>query len=299
MSSFEGIKEFIAVAEAKGFSAAARNLGVSTSHVSRRIAALEARLGAPLVARSTRHVRLTEAGELYYQRCLDLVNDLDEANRAVSPHHLMLSGTLRVSAAGEFAEHHLTPALLSFAKEHPKLSIHMDFNARFVNIVEEGVDFAVRYGKLTGAGQTARKLVDRGMIAMASREYLERKGIPQTPEALSDHDCLLTNRETWSFARPGSDKTVEVRVSGRWRANSGRCIVAACQAGLGIAYMPRSSYGEALSDGSLVPVLEGYTTMDYTTWLVYSDQKHLSTRARLAIDFLLDHFKTWREDPSS
>lgn len=294
MSSFEGIEELIAVAEAKGFSAAARNLGVSTSHVSRRIAALEARLGTPLVARSTRHVRLTEAGEQYYQRCLDILNDLDEANRAVSPHHTELRGILRVSAAGEFAEHHLTPAMLTFANMHPKLSIHMDFNARFVNIVEEGVDFAVRYGKLTGSGLTARKLVDRGMIAMASRAYLEMHGEPEKPKDLSNHACLLTNSEIWRFANDG--KQVEVRVAGRWRANSGRNIVAACRAGLGIAYMPRSSYGEALGDQSLVPILQAYTTIDYTTWLVYSDQKHLSTRARLAIEFLIDHFKEWHED---
>ncbi|MDJ0841323.1 MAG: LysR family transcriptional regulator [Acidobacteriota bacterium] len=295
MNSFEGIQELVAVAETQGFSAAARVLGVSTSHVSRRISALEERLGTALVARTTRTVRLTDAGHVFYERCLDLLNDLDEANRLVSGQQAELRGTLRVSSAGEFAEQHLTPALIDFAGMHPKLSVEMDFNARFVNIVEEGIDFAVRYGKLTGAHSllTARKLIDRNMLAAASPQYLAENGEPKHPNDLRHHHCLITNSDQWRFDDNGA--RVEVRVGGRWRANSGRCIVAACRAGLGIAYMPQSSYGDALKDGSLVPVLAPYCTARNTTWLVYSNQKHLPLRARLAIQFLLDRFKDWDE----
>ena len=142
------------------------------------------------------------------------------------PSSAELRGVLRVSAAGEFAEQHLTPALIAFAKQHPKLSVQMDFNARFINIVEEGFDFAIRYGKLTGSGLSARKLIDRSMVAAASSEYLQKYGQPQHPNELQNHNCLITNSEEWRFHQ--QDQLLAVRVSGRWRANSGRCIVAAC-----------------------------------------------------------------------
>lgn len=293
MNPFEGIPELIAVAEARGFSAAAGNLGVSTSHVSRRIAALEKRLGTILVARSTRQIRLTDAGRTFYERCIDLVNSLNEANSLVSGREAQLRGTLRISAAGEFAERYLTPAIIDFARQHPQLSIHMDFNARVVNILEEGIDIAVRYGKLTGGGFTARKLINRSMVAAASKAYLQSHGEPLKPEDLKDHACLITNSEEWRFEKDG--QRIATRVQGQWRANSGRCIVAACCAGLGIAYLPRSSFGTALEDGRLVPVLGPYCTADNTTWLVYSNQRHLPPHTRLTIEFLLERFENWAE----
>jgi len=136
MTPFEGIVEFVAVAETQGFSAAARSLDVSTSHISRRVAQLESRLGTALVARTTRKVRLTLAGQEYYTRCRDLLHGLDDANQRISCEQLELSGTLRVSAAGEFAENYVVPALINFAAAHPALSIDIDFNSRMVNFVE-------------------------------------------------------------------------------------------------------------------------------------------------------------------
>lgn len=291
--AFEGITEFIAVAESGGFSSAARRLGVSTSHVSRRVASLEASLGSALLARTTRQVRLTDAGEVYYRRCSELLHGLQEANELVSSEQVSLSGTLRVSAAGEFAERYVAPALLAFAKQHPDLTVDIDFNSRLVNFVEAGIDFSIRYGRLQDSGLVARKLVDRSLVAVASPEYLNERGRPEHPQALAQHACIIANSEQWLFDAAGAP--LEVKVSGRWRSNSSRSIVQACQAGLGVAYMPASSLGEALHDGSLEQILEPFGSRDVTTWIVYANRQYLPARARLAVDFLLEYFKTWRE----
>lgn len=293
MSPFEGIVEFIAVAETEGFTAAARRMDVSTSHISRRIAELEARLGTALVARTTRKVKLTVAGQTYYDKCRELLNGIEEANQSVSDEHVELSGVLRVSAAGEFAENYVAPLLIQFAKDHPKLSVDIDFNSRIVNFVEEGIDFAVRYGRLDDSGLVARKLVDRTLIAAASPEYLNSHGIPKHPRDLHQHQCLITTNDSWRFDI--EKEPVQIKVVGRWRSNSGRSIVNACRAGMGIAYMPKSSFGESLYDGSLVPILHEFGSKGVTSWVVYANRKFLPTRARLAIQFLLEHFQDWTE----
>lgn len=293
MSPFEGIVEFVAVAETQGFTAAARRLGVSTSHISRRVADLETRLGTALVARTTRKVKLTSSGQNYYHRCHELLHGLEEANESVSDKHIELTGTLRVSAAGEFAENYVVPALLEFASRHPGLSIDVDFNTRIVNFVEEGIDFAVRYGSLKDSGLIARKLVDRSLVAAASPSYLEHWGTPKHPRELTQHQCLIAASDRWRFdIEQGS---YDLRVSGRWRSNSGRSIVNACRAGLGIAYLPRSSFGTALSDGSLTEILSPYIGRGASSWIVYANRKHLPSRARLSIQYLLDYFETWDE----
>jgi len=291
--AFDGITEFIAVAESGGFSSAARRLGVSTSHVSRRVASLEAALGSALLARTTRQVRLTDAGEIYYRRCSELLHGLQEANELVSSEQVSLSGTLRVSAAGEFAERYVAPALLLFAQQHPGLSVDMDFNSRQVNFVEEGIDFSIRYGRLDDSGLVARKLVDRSLVAVASPEYLAQHGCPEHPQALSGHQCIIANNDQWLFVDEG--EPLAVRVRGRWRSNSSRSLVQACQAGLGVAYMPASSLGSALRDGSLVQILEPFASRNISTWIVYANRQYLPARARLAVTFLLEHFKDWRE----
>jgi len=294
MITFEGIAEFIAVAETQGFSAAARRLGVSTSHVSRRVAALESSLGTALLARTTRSVRLTEAGHQYFQRCSELMHGLQEANERVCSEQVKLSGTLRVSAAGEFAEEFIAPALIEFTAMHPDLALEMDFNSRMVNFVEEGIDFSIRYGRLADSDLVARKLVSRNLIAAASPQYLAKSGTPLHPQELRQHQCLITNNDIWLFNT--EQGPLQVKVKGKLKTNSTRAIIKACQSGLGITYMPVSSLGSALKDGSLQTILQPYSSKDITTWIVYANRKYLPTRARLAINFLLEHFKDWREE---
>jgi len=291
MDSFEGVIEFVAVAENHGFSAAAKQLGCSTSHVSRQIARLEERVGCSLLARSTRLVSLTDSGEAYYQHCKDLVVGLQQANEQVTQQQVRLDGTLRVTAAGGFAEHFIAPALMVFAQEHPELTVDIDFNSRKVNFVEEGFDFAIRYGELADSSLIARKLVNRPMMAAASAEYLEKNGVPTHPSHLKGHDCIISNNDVWRFDTPKGLETIKVR--GRWRSNNTNVIIEACEAGLGIAYLPKSSFRGAVEEGRLVSVLEDYWGRGSSSWIVYQNKRFLPQRARLAIDFLLQHFKEW------
>lgn len=297
MDSFEGITEFVAVAESQGFSAAARQLGCSTSHVSRQVSRLESRLGSTLLARTTRNVSLTQAGLAYYQQCKDLVIGLQQANEQLSLQQLQLNGVLRVSAAGAFAEQFVAPALITFARNHPGLTIDMDFNTRMTNFVEDGIDFAIRYGALEDSGLIAKKLLDRSMIAVASQDYLDSRGTPKTPQELKTHSCIIANSDHWQFEHTkDTQKVIEhIKVRGRWRSNNTHAVVNACEQGLGIAYMPKISFLQSLASGKLIPLLEPFWSQDSNSWIVYQNRRFMPMRARLAIDFLLDHFADWKE----
>lgn len=291
--SFNGIIEFVAVAETHGFSAAARKLGVNVSHISRKVAALEKELGVSLLARSTRTVRLTDAGQAYFARCQELVYGLQEANETVLDKQVELSGVLKVSAAGEFAEQHIAPLLIEFGQLHPKLTIEMDFNSQMVNFVDDAFDFSIRYGPMKDSSLIARKLTNRSLVAAASKHYLEVNGTPAHPNELTSHQCLMTNNSTWFFDNQG--KPLEVKLDARWRSNSVRSVVLACERGLGIAYLPRSSFGDALKGGSVVPILAPFWNREIATWIVYANRNFLPAKARLAINFLLEKFEHWQE----
>jgi len=289
MSIFEGITEFIAVAETQGFTSAAKQLGVSTAHVSRRVSELESRLGLNLVARTTRQVKLTSPGVVYYERCVELVNGIDQANEIVTAGQIELSGVLKVTAAGEFAEKSVIPALLEFVAMHPNLNLELDYNTRLVNFVEESFDFAVRFGSLPDSNLVARKLSDHSYVAAASPGYLEKYGRPTKPHELLTHSCISTTYNRWPFI--DGDRDIEISVSGRVKANSVRTVVNSCKAGLGIAYMPKASFGDAFEKGELESILDGYWRNRGATWIVYANRKYLPARARLAIDFLVQRFQ--------
>lgn len=298
MKSFDGIIEFVAVAQSKSFTAAAKRLDVNTSQVSRKIAALEQHLGIALFVRSTRNVRLTEAGSHYFKRCEELVNGLEEANEDLTGEQVNLSGVLRVSAAGEFAEQFIAPALMAFAANHPALKIEMNFNSNMVNFVEEGFDFSIRYGQLSDSSLIATKLAKRSLIAVASPSYLSQYGEPTHPSELSDHHCLITNNPNWRFEQKfenAHSKPFSVKVKGKWQSNSGRSIAHACKMGLGIAYMPKSSFTQGIAEGALKPILAPYWSTDVTTWIVYPNRQYVPARVRMAINYLQDHFKDWQE----
>jgi|TARA_R110000868_G_scaffold93090_6_gene257860 DNA-binding transcriptional LysR family regulator len=293
MDSFEGLIEFVAVAENQGFSSAAKRLGCSVSHVSRQVSRLEERLGSVLLARTTRQINLTQAGLTYYQQCKDLINGLEQANEQVSSQQFQVSGTLRVSGAGPFAEQFVAPVLMDFAEQHPKLTIEMDFNTRMVNFVDDGFDFAIRYGELSDSNLIARKLAIRPMMAVASQTYLQQHGVPNRPSQLKNHYCIISNNDHWLFNNAGVPESI--KVSGRWRSNNSHVVVMAAEQGLGIAYMPKNSFKQSLKSGRLVPLLEPYWGKGASSWIVYQNKRFLPIRTRLAIDYLLQHFADWVE----
>ncbi len=293
MDSFDGIIEFVAVAQSNGFSAAARHLGCSTSHVSRQLARLEKRLGCALLARSTRLVTLTENGTAYYQQAKVLVAGLQQANEQVNQQQVNLSGILRVSAAGGFAEHFVAPALMDFVSQHPELTVDLNLNSRLVNLLEDGIDFAIRYGELNDSNLIARKLINRPMMAVASEGYLQQYGTPKHPVHLKAHSCIVSNKDSWEFNVDGNKEVVKVK--GRWRSNNANVVLDACKKGLGVAYMPKSTFTEAVESEQLVPILEPFWGQGTSSWIVYQNKQFMPLRVRLAIDFLVQHFSNWDE----
>ena len=289
MNSFEGIIEFAAVAESNGFTSAAKQLGCSTSHVSRQIARLEERLGCALLARSTRLVTLTDNGNIYYQHVKDLIIGLEQANDQMSQQQKHLTGTLKISAAGGFAEHFLAPALMEFLTLYPDLTVEMDLNSKLVNLLEDGVDFAIRYGELNDSSLVARKLISRPLMAVASKGYLDKYGIPTHPVHLKSHNCLIANKDTWEFQI--DDNKELIKVKGRWKSNNANLILAACIKGLGVAYMPKSTFDEAVESKQLIPILEPYWGQGTNSWIVYPNKRFMPIRVRVAIDFLVDYFQ--------
>lgn len=291
--SFDGIIEFVAVAETRGFSAAAKRLGCSTSHVSRQVLRLEERLGVALFTRTTRQVSLTDQGQAYYRQCADLVGGLQQANEQVTQQQVHLTGTLRVSAAGGFAEQFVAPALMAFAADHPDLVVDVDLNSRAVNLIEDGIDFAIRYGELRDSGLIARKLVRRHLMAVASPAYLAAHGEPAHPDDLVNHHAVLSNMRQWPFVIDGQQRNV--RVEGRWRSNSSSVIIRACEEGLGIGYQPVSSFRDALQRQTLLPILRPFWAEGASSWIVYRRNRFLPLRSRMAIDYLVQYFDGWDE----
>lgn len=289
MANFEGIIEFVCVAERQGFSAAAKQLSCSTSHVSRHISKLEKRLGCALFARTTRLVSLTSAGLSDYHQCKDLVTGLQQANEQINSQQLKLVGTLKIGAAGTFAEQQVAPVLMEFALQHPELSIDIDidFNSKPVNFVEDGIDFAIRYGKLQDCGLVARKLLAHPMLAVASPSYLAQYGVPNHPSDLQAHSCIISNNDHGMFV---AEQEQSIKVQGRWKRNNAQAVVNACEQGLGIAYMPQHNFLQATEQGRLMPVLNTFWRSESYRWVVFQDRRFLPMRARLAIDHLLAHF---------
>jgi DNA-binding transcriptional LysR family regulator len=162
-----------------------------------------------------------------------------------------------------------------------------------VNLTEEGIDFAIRYGELNDSNLIARKLISRPMMAVASKEYLQKYGIPKHPIHLKSHNCIVSNDNAWKF---NVDDNIEiVKVKGKWRSNNANVVVAACKKGLGVAYMPKSTFTEAVDSKLLVPILESFWGQGSSSWIVYQNKRFMPLRARLAIDFLVQHFAAWDE----
>jgi DNA-binding transcriptional LysR family regulator len=292
ISAFEGVIEFVALAEAGSFTAAAKRLGVSTSHISRQVAALEERLAVKLVSRTTRQSSLTELGQAYYTHALGLIDSLETANNEVAGEGTNMAGPVRISLAGHFCHFHVAPVLIHFARKHPEIRPELDFSSAFVNFVDESFDFAIRFGAMPTGNVIARKLANQYRVAVASPEYLENHGTPAGPDDLSNHDCIVAVSDSWTFNVEGEQK--RFKVSGRIKSNSQPAILEAVRAGLGIAYMPARSFGPELHDGTFTEILADYSNVEVNSWIVYPDRRHLTARARVLVEHLLEHFRDWR-----
>lgn len=296
------IAAFVRVVERGSFTAAARDLARSTSQVSRQVSALEERLGARLLHRSTRAVSPTEAGEAFYSRCARLLADLDEAEEAVAHLQAAPRGTLRLSVPMSFGVRYLAPLISSFLARYPEVRVEANFSDRRVDLVEEGFDLAVRIGALDDSSLVARRLAPYARLVVASPELVAAFGEPEHPSALAELPGLLfTYQQTGaSWAFQGPDGAVSVRLSGRLSANSGEALLEAARAGLGVALLPDFLVADDLATGRLVRLLRGWVEQGHAIWAVYPHNRHLAPKVRLFVDHLAAAFGTcppWAGEP--
>lgn len=286
MKNFNGLIEFVSVVENGGFTAAAKVLGASPSYVSRRIAALEERLGAKLLHRSTRRVKLTEIGAQYFEKAADLLHRFEDLETALADQHNLVIGDIRVTAGGKFGETEVASALADFALAHPQLRVFFHISTRRADLIEEGFDLAIRHETPGDPELIARKLTSRRMVVCATPEYLDKFGRPSVPDDLHGHHCLASGHVPWLFQV--GEANHELKMQGRWSSNNGEALVQAALRSLGLARLAEIYVQDAVAAGRLEIVLEDYELPPSTTYLVYPSREYIPYRLRVLIDFLVD-----------
>jgi len=293
MDKFEDLQAFVAVVEAGSFTAASERLDSAKSAVSRRISALEERLGVQLLRRTTRVLNLTETGQGFYEHASRILADLEEAEAAVQQEHAELRGKIRLALPLSFGVRHMCKPIAAFSKLHPKVEFDLNLNDRRIDLIEEGADLALRIGRLQDSSLIARRLFDSRAVVCASPHYLSVHDEPETPADLRHHDCLtysnLANPDRWtSVDKNGESYTVEG--NSVLAASSGDFLTNAAAHGMGITIQPTFIASESIRRGSLVPVLTDYDWPLSPAYAVYPPTRHLSYRVRALIDFLAERF---------
>jgi DNA-binding transcriptional LysR family regulator len=289
MNQIRALETFAKVVELGSFVRAAQALDMSSAGVTRDIAQLEAHLGTRLLQRHPRRLVLTETGASYYERCKQVLADLYEADALASAATLEASGVLRLNAPVAFGTLHLAPLLPQFRALYPKVELDISLSDRFVDLMEENVDMAVRIARLPSSSLVARPISHTCLVACAAPTYLQRRGTPNHPHDLSQHDGLgysyASSKDEWEFRSPqGEIMRLPVRCT--FHANHGSLLHAACLAGAGIALLPSFIVGADLLSGRLLPLLRAWQTEPLGIHVVYPSRKHLSAKVRVMRDFL-------------
>jgi DNA-binding transcriptional LysR family regulator len=296
MDQLSALKAFCRVVEAGGFSAAAAELNVSHTVMSKQVRQLETLLGAQLLNRTTRRLALTEAGQAYYERARRILDDLQEADLAVTRHQAVPRGTLRINAPMAFGTLDMAIWLPGFMARYPELKVDLVCNDRFVDLIEEGFDVAVRLARdMPDSSLMARKLATTDTMLVASPAYLKRHGTPEKPEDLARHNCLtytlVSRPNEWTFSLPDAGY-VSVTVGGSFQSNTGIALRSAALAGVGIATTAAFIVHADLERGDLVPVLPSYRMRPRDVYAVYPHNRHLSPKVRAFVDFASEVYRT-------
>lgn len=289
MDRMREMEVFAQVAASGSLSAAARVLGMSVGAVSKHLAALEGRLGARLVLRTTRALSLTDEGAAFLPRVRALLADLAEAEAVVAADDNDLAGFMRVTASASFGRVHVAPLVAEFMRRHPRLRLHLLLTDTVLDVVEENVDVALRFGVLADSGLVARRLAENWRVVCAAPGYLERHGPPRTPADLTAHECLVIgdgNDKVWNFVGP--DGETSVRVGGRLACNNGEAVHAWALAGMGLVQKSIWDVEGDLAEGRLVPVLDGWRSPDTALHAVSPAARARSPRVRRFVDFITE-----------
>lgn len=291
MDKIETMKTFLAVVKEGSFSKAAEKLDMSPQLVSKYVSALEDNLHTRLLHRTTRKVSTTEAGDNYYLRCQQVIEDIEEMENSLTNISQHVSGVLTVSAPMSFGAKHLPKLLVDFQAQYPEVKLELKLTDVKIDIVEEGVDVALRIGKLKSSSLIAKKVAPINIAIVASPDYLQRRGIPQSPQDLQNHIYLKYTYADTSLLFSRFDKNLmDLKLSSHIRANNGDLLVNAAIYGGGIAIQPTFIAGEALADGSLIRILKDYEPESIGLYMVYANRKFLPSKVRSFVDFVSKYY---------
>lgn len=299
MDRLQSMHMFVRVVETGSFSKAARDFGTTQPTVSKQIAATEERLKVRLMNRNTRGVSLTETGALYYDKCKSVLREADEADDIVRMSQSQTQGLLRISTSVAFGRRVMLPLTLDFMARHPQLQLDLSFDDRYSDLVAQGIDLAVRMGKLADSSLGSRYLGENPWVMVAAPAYLKKNGVPSKPEDLSAHAALVYSsvlgEDLWRVSRSGGAR-VTVPVTGRLRSNNLSAVLAATRKGLGIAAMPRYVASDSLSSGALVEVLGDCSLPEQEIHAVFPSPKLVPGKVQAFIAYLQGRFgKLWWE----
>jgi DNA-binding transcriptional LysR family regulator len=283
----DDLRTFVDVADAGGVSAAARRLGISKSIVSRRLFRLEAELGIQLLARTTRGAALTEAGVTFREHAARVRAEIDAALETILPAG-ELRGRLRIAAPLSLGPTHLAPVFAEMALRHPLLHVQASYSDRFVDIIGEGFDCAIRVGYLNDSNLIARRVGVLTGTLVASPDYVREHGAPETPNDLLSHQALMQGTEAWQFM--DGDKMISIHPQGRFKADNGTALAVAAVAGLGIAWLPDHLIKSYLDSGALVDVMPRYPVPTAGIFVVRPPGQHPTRKVRVLTELLIEHF---------
>ena len=293
MDRLSEMEAFATVVDQGGFTDAAKKMGISKSAVSKHVSSLEARLGARLLNRTTRRVSPTEIGLAYYDRARRVLNDAGEADSLVTSMQSAPSGLLRISVATDFGVNHLSPILGDFLQEFPDITVNMVLNNRYVELISEGFDMAIRIGELEDSTLRARKLTETTKRMVGSPEYFKKYGRPQKIDDLNEHKLLhysnQANNAVWKLTAPSGEKR-QVRTAGWLTVNDGQSLLNAAISGLGIAYLPSFLYADALASGLVEEAIPELPIETQGIYAVYPPGRFTQPKVRAFIDFLVQAF---------
>jgi len=291
LENLTDVAVFVQVVDSGSFTTAAERLKLSKSVVSKYVTRLENRLGARLLNRTTRRISLTEVGRAFYTRSQQGLQVLEEANAEVLRLQGAPRGALRINTPMSFGILHIAPALADFLALYPELSVDMNLDDRKVDLIEEGFDLAVRISDLPDSSLVARRLASCRHVVCAAPEYLQRHGIPQTPNDLREHNTLTyqyhESQNEWRFLSP-EGKYISAPVSGSIQMNNSLALREVLLQGIGISLIPTFIVGSDIRAGRLQPLLSHYQTLEFSIYIIYPQRRHLSPKVRAFIDFMVE-----------
>jgi DNA-binding transcriptional LysR family regulator len=286
---------FTKVAKAGSFAAAAKELNLSRAMATKHVMQLENSLGIRLLNRTTRNLSLTEVGVVYLERCLQVLDDIEETELAVTRLQTEPRGTLKVISAPFFGAYHIAPAIAAYNEQYPDVNVELVLQAGSVDLIEEGFDLAIQLDALNDSSLIARKLGTSQRIVCGAPGYFAKYGSPKTPNDLKKHNCLVNSslapRDQWTFTEPESGKTSVIKVDGSLQSNVADAIRMAAISALGLALLPTYMVGQDLRKGRLQAVLQDYIPASSIIHAVYPHRKHLSAKVRTFVDFLHARFQ--------